>query len=369
MRLNGAETMEPPVHRLREDLEAGLKGGALLPKRFIAENSRPITAPSDYIQRMLGPGISAIVGPSSVGKTTLTATIGRACATGEPVFGRKVLRPMGVAHIMGESLASIELAYAALRIRAGDTRKLPIVWADNEGRDLTQKQAREALKTDLRLVSKHMLAEDGVPLKVVFFDTVTRTFPMQDENSNAEMNRIMGYLGEIAQAIDGTAVAIHHPPKTGIGERGGGALRGGADYIITASCDRDDTTGIVSNRQLAVTKHRTGTTGPISAFDLEQVGLGILDAFGEEATSVVAVPADQQKTADRVDRLSKNERTMLAILHEAGPTGFSLEEWYERARRAGIGTNRRATLTDCQIGLRRRGLIFEGATGWFAKLC
>jgi hypothetical protein len=55
---------------------------------------------------------------------------------------------------------------------------------------------------------------------------------------------------------------------------------------------------------------------------------------------------------------------MFTILHDAGERGLSTEEWYERAREAGIGTNRKAGLYDNRSALAHKRLIRQTATGW-----
>jgi hypothetical protein len=136
-----------------------------------------------------------------------------------------------------------------------------------------------------------------VRLRVVFIDTTRSNWQFKDENSNSEWAKVIQHLQQFADATNGVAIATHHPPKSGIGESGGGSARAGLDYILTASCDRNDETGEIKNRRLALTKHRDGETGVISAFELKKVALGILDAFGQEITSIVAVPTDGPASA------------------------------------------------------------------------
>ena len=90
---------------------------------------------------------------------------------------------------------------------------------------------------------------------------------------------------------------------------------------------------------------KDGAEGDTIASKLEQVEVGV-DENGEEITSCIVVPADlpPKKTATS-DNLSKNQRTMFSILHDAGRGGLTTERWYELAREAGIGLKRKADLT------------------------
>jgi hypothetical protein len=268
---------------------------AALPAGWRNEDSDALAPFEEYWKGRLGPGTAALIGPSSAGKTTLLCRLGYGLATGQPVFDAPVISPMGVAHVMGESVGDIPRRYAALRYHTGDNRRWPIAWTANKA-NLFEKRERRALITKLRELDAYFQAEFEVPLKAVFFDTATTNWHFDDENSNGQWARLTIGLEEFADAVEGVALYAHHPPKSGTGERGGGAARAGLGYILTASCDRDDRTGKVENRQLAVTKHRNGETGPISGFELQQVALGIIDAFGDQVTSVVAEPCEAPDT-------------------------------------------------------------------------
>jgi Autographiviridae RNA polymerase len=62
-------------------------------------------------------------------------------------------------------------------------------------------------------------------------------------------------------------------------------------------------------------------------------------------------------------RLTKNQQTMFAILHDAG--GFlSKADWYERAHEAGLGRKRQADLHDFRSALVAKWLVYETAGGF-----
>jgi hypothetical protein len=276
-----------------DDVEEAIR---TLPKGWISEDSAPIDPGTEYWQGALGPGTAMLVGPSSAGKTTISCGLGYAFATGTSFFGRQIIEPMGVAHILGEGASGVARRYSALRFHTGANLPLPIAWKHNTA-DLFNKKSRLELIAELAELNAYQKSEFDVWLRVVFFDTARTNWQFRDENDNPSWSRVVQHLQEFANAINGLAIATHHPPKSGIGESGGGAGRAGLDYILTASCNRNDETGEVSNRKFAVTKHRDGETGIISAFELKKVALGIMDAFGQEATSVVAIPSDAPTTA------------------------------------------------------------------------
>lgn len=73
-----------------------------------------------------------------------------------------------------------------------------------------------------------------------------------------------------------------------------------------------------------------------------------------------APAASEQRAA----RLTRNQRTMLILLEEAGPGGLDLDGWNEKARAAGLATYRRATLVDLRDALRHKGLVAELNGKW-----
>lgn len=293
----------------RTELEHAIKA---LPKGWMNADTAPINPGAEFWQGALGPGTGLFVGPSSLGKTTIACGLGYAFATGQSFFGRRIIEPMGVAHVIGESPDDIAKRYRAIQLHTDDDQPLPISWKQNSA-NLGDDKIRRALIKDLQDLNAYYEDEFSARLRVLFFDTVVTNWQFKDENSNPEWAGLIRNLQEFADAIEGLALAIHHPPKSGVGERGGGASRAGADYILTGSCDRNDETGEVKNRKLALTKHRNGETGIISAVEIKKVALGILDAFGQEITSIVAIPSDAPTTS----LSAKKPKASLLTLHRA----------------------------------------------------
>jgi hypothetical protein len=90
---------------------------------------------------------------------------------------------------------------------------------------------------------------------------------------------------------------------------------------------------------------------------LEQIDVAI-DEDGEAITSCVVVPVEiKQSIGTNGPRLSRNQQTMLTILHDAGARGLTTEVWNERAREAEIGTRRKADLYDIRSALESKRLV------------
>ena len=59
-----------------------------------------------------------------------------------------------------------------------------------------------------------------------------------------------------------------------------------------------------------------------------------------------------------------NQKTMLAILVDAGREGLTIEEWNRQARDSGIGVVQKATLTDVRLALKTKNLVYEFEGVW-----
>lgn len=70
----------------------------------------------------------------------------------------------------------------------------------------------------------------GGPCSLLVIDTMARSMPGGEENGT----RDVGMLVAAVDALRGeeTALIVHHDKKDGTGERGSGALRGAADFVV-----------------------------------------------------------------------------------------------------------------------------------------
>jgi hypothetical protein len=114
-----------------------------------------------------------------------------------------------------------------------------------------------------------------------------------------------------------------------------------------------------------VKKQRDHRTGDNFGFRLEQIEIG-QDEDGEPITSCVALPIEAGVHKAEGTQLTRNQTTMYSLLHAAGASGLTQEQWHERTREAGIGVKRKADLYDIRAALRSKGLIVETTNGWVA---
>ena len=95
----------------------------------------------------------------------------------------------------------------------------------------------------------------GVPVRLIILDTLSSSGILENENDNAQAATVMKLFSEISQRMAALFMILHHPPKSGIGDRGAGAIRNNADYVMTIERD-----GMAAVRDIEMTKSRDGET-------------------------------------------------------------------------------------------------------------
>ncbi len=134
----------------------------------------------------------------------------------------------------------------------------------------------------------------GMPLAVLFVDTLNRTFGGGDENG-AEMTDYVDNVGRLKAEFGCTAVVIHHIPKNSenITERGHGSLRGAIETSLVVKADAES--GI---RTLHCSKQKDAEDGWTLQFKLHVIELGE-DEDGDKVTSCVVMDASDEAAAVR----------------------------------------------------------------------
>ena len=175
------------------------------------------------------------------------------------------------------------------------------------------------------------------------------------------MTEYVAACDAIRETFDCLTIIVHHSGLEGGRSRGSSALLGAADAQIGVK------NGNNGNVEAVVDYMKDGSDGLELTSRLEVIEVGT-DENGDPITSCIVVPVEDAKQVEPDGpRLTKNERTMLEILSEAGNRGLTTDAWNERARAVGLGINRRQDLYDLRRALQKRGLIFQGEHGWFIK--
>lgn len=202
--------------------------------------------------------VAFLSGKSSTGKSAIMVRMVLALAKGKPFFGRDVPT------VGGSYIVAAEHAYALpARVRAAcdGSMVLPVAY-NRDTSDLMVAANRAELIADILKTKEEMKRRYGVPLKIVFIDTFSRAFMVDDENSSAQITKAIVAMLEIANRTGTTVVAVHHYGKDSQqGMRGSSAFRGNTDFEIVVENKN-------GNRSLRLEKGRDAPEGPIGSFTL-----------------------------------------------------------------------------------------------------
>jgi len=189
----------------------------------------------------------------------------------------------------------------------------------------------------------------------VALDTLNRSIP-GSESSDEDMTAYIQAADVIRERFECAIPIVHHCGVDGTRPRGHTSLTGACEAQLSVARDRGD------NVTVTVEHMKDGPDGETLSCRLEKVDVGF-DEDGEAISSCVVVPIKLQQPAAKEPRLTKDQRTMFSILHDAG--GFlSKEDWNSRARDAGLGRKRNADLFDLRSSLIAKNLVRENAEGF-----
>lgn len=301
------------------------------------------------IKDWIGDGeASAWYGAPGSGKSVLIQDVALHIAAGLEWHGRTVKRG-AVLYVALERRSLVERRAIAFRNHCG-LPDLPFAVIGGP-LDLRNPKAADSVVDCVREVE----AETGELVTLIVLDTVSRAIAGGDENSSADMGAIVGATSKLQAETKAHVAWVHHIPTAG-GERlrGHGALLGAMDTTIFVE-------KLGELRTATVAKANDSEEGASVAFTLDSV------TIGEETTAPIVVPADLPKPAAKEPGLAPNLKTMFGLLHDAGSTGLSTDEWNEKARAIGLGTTRRASLHDWRSALMAKHLVRESGGRWYVR--
>lgn len=213
--------------------------------------------------------------------------------TGEPVY-----RQCGVLCIAKEGSSSIPMRLAALveniidpRLEGEpkqkiDTRRLPFTWTSNCPTLLGTGDPLPILRGTAKQAHERFMDKHGLPLGLIWIDTMSAAGGFEDEKDNAEAAQLMGVLGNLSDATGAVVMGIDHLGKNvDAGARGGSAKEANSDFVL-ALLGTKDLAGNVSDTRMSLRKVREGPTGKEFPFVPKIVDMGE-DRHGYPLTSVV----------------------------------------------------------------------------------
>jgi AAA domain-containing protein len=304
------------------------------------------------VGNFLGAGeLSCMFGPPGSAKSVLAGDLAAHGAWGQPWFGRRVMQG-GVLFVAAERAALVKRRLAGFRLYYG-LADLPLAILSGS----IDLRSNRTGADGIIACAKRWQDDDGIETRLIVGDTVSRLLAGGDENSPKDVGAFINNVAHIQVATGAHILLVHHVPHEQNRMRGHGALLAACDTTI-----RIEKNGSI--RTATIEKNNDGEEGAQIAFNLESFELGKDPETDEPTTAPIVRPAEAPSPATRQPKLTKNQQTMFAILHDAGERGLPTEEWNERIRDAGIGVRRRADLTDIRSALLDKRLIRQTANGW-----
>ena len=265
-----------------------LKTQKTLPTRFrLLSGTDLVNAPPmRWLVRGVLPadGLAALFGPSGSGKSFLVLDMAASVAS-------------GFANWFGQQITQCPVTYLALEGEAGLSKRVK-AWSH---------QRNQPIPSGLRFITQPFdLVTGGDVLDlakaiqaagniggIVILDTLNRAAAGLDENSSAEMGKIISAAKQLQLFVGGLVLLVHHTGKDASkGLRGHSSLYAALDSAIEVSKTS-------SSCEWRVAKSKDDATGKRYSFKLAVVELG-LDDKGEEISSCVAIPAGEAISGAKV---------------------------------------------------------------------
>jgi hypothetical protein len=327
-----------------------------LPYKLFREMSLEATTRDWLIKGIFAKGeTSAWIGPPGSLKSSIMASAALSIASGTDWFGYRNKGKAAVAIFALERADLVRRRLQAQAERDGLPSDLPIAVVPGI---LDLMDARNVPKVIDTL--RNIEDDFGLPVGWTTFDTFAKAISAGggDENMAKDQGRVFSNLQRIKDHMRPHISLVGHTGKDeSKGARGSNAIKGDVDLLVMLSGD--------TIRTATVDKANDGPEGPLFSFTSEVHEFGT-DEDGEPVTvNIVSRETVEAKaTGSAGPQLSRNQRTMFGILHEAGAGGLSLHDWNERTRDAGIGTSRKADLHDIRTALKGKGIVHEHGGMW-----
>jgi len=296
---------------------------------------------------------SGWIAPPGHGKSALLTDIAVHCAAGIDWRGHKSKKPCGVVILALERADLCKRRLHAYRVRNG-LADLPI--AVHGGIvDLFNQTCVDKIIDIVREADSRFCCKTGL----VIIDTFNKGIAAGggDEDKARDQNRVAANLRRVQEVLGIHLALVGHTGKNETrGARGSNAYLGDVDMMIQISGD------IIKTAE--ITKCNDQEECVLTKFSLAEVTLGFGDD-GPISTAIVAADLvdDVPVRKGRDPRLPHVQEILLTALRES-KGGLSVTEWNNAAREAGVGTLRRADLTEARNALVTKKLIRERGGLW-----
>lgn len=243
-------------------------------------------------------GLASIYGPSGSGKTFVALDLACAIASGQSHwFGSKVkVAPVVYVALEGEGGIRQRVSAREIHFAAPTPQALRFVLGNFSLLD-----ASNAVELAAEIVQA--LGSGAV----VVVDTLNQSAAGADENSSADMGRVIANAKVLAAAVNGLVILVHHAGKdAGRGMRGHSSLYAAMDAVIEVG-------STVSGRSWRVAKSKDGVSGVTYGFELVPCVVG-RDEDGLDVTSCTIRQALLKSAAGAKPISGKNQKAAHQIL-------------------------------------------------------
>lgn len=303
-------TVRPfPTDRVRQMLDAAPVEREEAPKPRLSlewfEDIEPALDVPELVEGLLTPaGASVVYGASNCGKTFFASDLAFHVALGLPWRDRHVEQG-AVIYVAAEGGFGIRNRIAAFRKHHEITERVPFALLASNVNMLDP----EADTEPLMQMIEQAAARAGMPVRLVVLDTLARVMAGGDENSGADMGRLVANIDRIRSATGAHVMLIHHSGKDAAkGARGHSSLRAAVDTEIEVT--KDDVTDVAC---ASVVKQRDLEKAGEFSFKLQSVTLGT-NPRGKWVTSCVVEPTEgggQRGTKPKLSPLERNAMLQL----------------------------------------------------------
>jgi hypothetical protein len=255
-------------------------------------------------------GVGFLYGPSQSGKTFVAYTLAGCLANGAPFFGEKPEERVSTFILQSESFPSGRKRLRALDIAhevGAGADPLPVHVADAGGIGTPKEQT--AIMRALEAKAGELCAAGQPRLGLIVLDTLSASRLLSEENSNDDTAGAVCFLQQVSDKFQCFVLALHHPPKSGHGLRGGGALLANADVAIEIQRE-----GEAEVRKVVCVKQRDGEQGSWGYFTLLPTEIG-RRKNGKLVTSCIVSMATGSPPAGS-EALKTSEQAAMDILSD-----------------------------------------------------